>query len=434
LSIAGETKIMPSGEPTSTTLGSAAPRQEGEQKATNLKDSNSNNSDEDRLFVSRFRSFVKQYVCAPAVFCPPRKPLASKDATMREKLRNRIYSYKGLIGTGKTTTVEGLAKYCSEVLGVPAVAITEKINTHHLQLFYTSEKQRAEFKKQNPGVTPVPANPYAFPFQIDMLWRCHNDMREAMYMTGRGPARKHHWVPAPWWFRLALLVVLSFAIAGTMFFFGTTHWMLETLVWCTAAFLAVLILRDENTLISYMLGLGELDGGYVVFLDGNLSTNVVFAAMHAAGDNIRSHEWPAYLEGAHELGPCELDGVVHLTVTPEQAQERIRKRSRKGEEGLPLAYLESLDRSYALTSHEQLMAGQTREIAVDNSGEPDFARLLELMVNAPSAEEISRRYKANILKKLELPADIDKPEERIETAISTGILQLDGKTMLELVC
>jgi deoxyadenosine/deoxycytidine kinase len=367
------------------------------------------------------RYYVKQYVRAPALFRP-----VTQDASGPKR---RICSIKGLIGSGKTTLVRALAKRNTE-RGRPSIAITEEFNELHLGLFYEEEQKKAARKSADPNAPDEP-NPYAFSFQIDMLSRCLIDYQRARYMTGRGPANQQAKTS-----RNSLPLYLADIVWGLAVMFALLRFSIGPFLSLAAAFVTrVAVHKWVGWLSSFDVFSNAADGGYDVFIDGNLSTNVVFAAKHAASGNIRPSEWRTYLKGALAMGPCELDGVLHLQVSPAVAKQRKDKRNRPGEEGIPLSYFEELDNGYAWNAHEQLMAGQSREFWIDNTGQPDLDAILDLLETGPSAQDISRKYQLNLLQDLEgisLEAaenilKAGQAEERIDAALGAAHIEPDGK-------
>lgn len=90
-------------------------------------------------------------------------------------------------------------------------------------------------------------------------------------------------------------------------------------------------------------------GGYEgAVLDRSLSGDRVFAKLHRDEGNIDELDWRTY-EMAYQimcrsLLPPTL--LVFLDVQPETAFERVNKRARKAETGLPLEYLQKLREGY----------------------------------------------------------------------------------------
>jgi deoxyadenosine/deoxycytidine kinase len=83
-------------------------------------------------------------------------------------------------------------------------------------------------------------------------------------------------------------------------------------------------------------------------LDRGLPGDRVFAKLHLLEGNISRLEWETY-ERLYEIMACDLRPpslIVFLDVDPRVAHQRVLKRARAAEDGLPLAYLEQLQRGY----------------------------------------------------------------------------------------
>lgn len=98
-------------------------------------------------------------------------------------------------------------------------------------------------------------------------------------------------------------------------------------------------------------GVGNAKGA---ILDRSLSGDRVFAKMHMKSGNIDPLDWEtyemAYNYMARNLLPPTL--LVFLDVQPETAFERMKKRNRSAESGVPLEYLRSLRAGYQELLHE----------------------------------------------------------------------------------
>lgn len=95
-------------------------------------------------------------------------------------------------------------------------------------------------------------------------------------------------------------------------------------------------------------------GGYKgAILDRSLAGDRVFAKLHREEGNITQLDWEtyemAYQIMARTLLPPTL--LVFLDIQPETAFERMQRRNRSAETGVPLAYLQKLQAGY----HELLM-------------------------------------------------------------------------------
>ncbi len=90
-------------------------------------------------------------------------------------------------------------------------------------------------------------------------------------------------------------------------------------------------------------------GGYSgVIEDRSIIGDRVFAKMHKEAGNIEDIDWKTYekcyLIMCRSLLPPTL--LVYLDVQPETAFNRMKKRNRKAEEGVPLEYLIELRKGY----------------------------------------------------------------------------------------
>lgn len=92
-------------------------------------------------------------------------------------------------------------------------------------------------------------------------------------------------------------------------------------------------------------GCGENKGA---ILDRGMPGDRVFCKMHHLAGNISELEWKTY-ERAYSIMACSLvppSLLIFLDVDPEVAFERVRKRARGCEAGVPLAYLRDLRKGY----------------------------------------------------------------------------------------
>jgi len=98
-------------------------------------------------------------------------------------------------------------------------------------------------------------------------------------------------------------------------------------------------------------GVGNAKGA---ILDRSLSGDRVFAKMHMNCGNIDVLDWETYEMAynfmARNLLPPTL--LVFLDVQPETAYERMKKRNRSAEAGVPLEYLRDLRKGYQELLHE----------------------------------------------------------------------------------
>lgn len=90
-------------------------------------------------------------------------------------------------------------------------------------------------------------------------------------------------------------------------------------------------------------------GGYEgAILDRSLSGDRVFAKLHRNAGNINDLDWHTY-EMVHNFMVRQLlppTVLVFLDVQPETAYNRMKKRSRNAESGVPLSYLKELRAGY----------------------------------------------------------------------------------------
>ena len=101
-------------------------------------------------------------------------------------------------------------------------------------------------------------------------------------------------------------------------------------------------------------------GGFKgAILDRGMPGDRVFAHLHMLAGNMAEVEWQTY-ERCYDIMVCSLippSLLIFLDVEPEIAHERVMKRARSAEEGLPLSYLKDLRKGY-LDLMVQIEAGQ----------------------------------------------------------------------------
>ncbi len=91
-----------------------------------------------------------------------------------------------------------------------------------------------------------------------------------------------------------------------------------------------------------------LTGYEGAILDRSLSGDRVFAKMHMRAGNIEEIDWQTY-EMSYDIMCRSLlppTILVYLSVRPETAYERMRRRNRGAEAGVSLDYLKSLEQGY----------------------------------------------------------------------------------------
>lgn len=95
-------------------------------------------------------------------------------------------------------------------------------------------------------------------------------------------------------------------------------------------------------------------GAAGAILDRSLSGDRVFAKLHMKEGNIEALDWQTYEMAygymARNLLPPTL--LIYLDVQPETAYDRMKKRNRNAEVGVPLDYLKKLREGYQELLHE----------------------------------------------------------------------------------
>jgi len=78
-----------------------------------------------------------------------------------------------------------------------------------------------------------------------------------------------------------------------------------------------------------------------------LTDRYVFAEMLKSSGDIDALEWTLY-ESWFNIFSTEIPihAIIHLTTSPETSEKRIHIRNRHGEEGIPIDYLEALDKQH----------------------------------------------------------------------------------------
>jgi deoxyadenosine/deoxycytidine kinase len=121
----------------------------------------------------------------------------------------------------------------------------------------------------------------------------------------------------------------------------------------------------------------------IAVMDRTVFGNAVFAAMHADDGNLTPAEFGAYLSlmGEDRRAPYRTDRIVYVDAAPSVAHERRRLRGRQGEEAIPLAYFEKLEKAYYFQLHAQATQRTSRVIVVQNDRFVDAPRALDLLTD-----------------------------------------------------
>jgi deoxyadenosine/deoxycytidine kinase len=86
-----------------------------------------------------------------------------------------------------------------------------------------------------------------------------------------------------------------------------------------------------------------------------------------------------YLRWFDEFSESKLDGIIYVQTTPEICLSRIEKRSRKGEESIPLEYLEECHRY-----HEEWINKSQNVLYIDGRPEQsmEVVQTIEKFINS----------------------------------------------------
>ena len=92
----------------------------------------------------------------------------------------------------------------------------------------------------------------------------------------------------------------------------------------------------------------------------------IFAKMLYDAGKIESIEYSIYLRWFDEFSETVLNGIIYIQTTPETCLTRINLRNRKGEESIPLSYLEDCHRY-----HEDWINNTPNVLYFD--GQPEYS-------------------------------------------------------------
>ena len=86
--------------------------------------------------------------------------------------------------------------------------------------------------------------------------------------------------------------------------------------------------------------ISELPPDAILFTERSIYTDrEIFAKMLYDSGKIEEVEYSIYLKWFDEFDCIKLDGIIYIQSSPELCRTRIEKRNRKGEESIPLSYL-----------------------------------------------------------------------------------------------
>ena len=103
----------------------------------------------------------------------------------------------------------------------------------------------------------------------------------------------------------------------------------------------------------------------------------IFAKMLHQNGDIEDVEYNIYLRWFDEFSTIHLDGIIYIKTTPEICLSRVEKRNRKGEESIPLSYLQMCH-----TFHEEWINTCSNILVIDGipeHNEDTFHRIFDFI-------------------------------------------------------
>jgi deoxyadenosine/deoxycytidine kinase len=116
----------------------------------------------------------------------------------------------------------------------------------------------------------------------------------------------------------------------------------------------------------------------VIITERSIYTDrAIFAKMLHDSGKIEDICYSIYLRWFDEFSECKLDGIIYVQTTPEICLQRIEQRNRKGEESIPLSYLEECHRY-----HEEWINNSKNVLYIDGHPEQsmEMVKLIETFI------------------------------------------------------
>ena len=112
--------------------------------------------------------------------------------------------------------------------------------------------------------------------------------------------------------------------------------------------------------------------GETVILDSTIYSDMAFALVQKWSSYFTNEEFNSYMN-MHKIITAQTaypDALLYLSLSPEETNERIKKRSRDCESGIPIKYLEDLNNAYKivldnLSKHTDIIYIDARSSADD---------------------------------------------------------------------
>ena len=115
-------------------------------------------------------------------------------------------------------------------------------------------------------------------------------------------------------------------------------------------------------------------GDCIIITERSIYTDrEIFAKMLHDSGKIEDIEYSIYLRWFNEFSEIKLDGIIYVQTTPEICSNRINNRNRKGENSIPLSYLEDCHRY-----HENWILSLENVLYLDGKPEQDEEMVLKI--------------------------------------------------------